>query len=144
MSIDVRVFEHARYEGVLLEKPIALGKQKRCLGSRHEYWLSNNFRQDPTPYLPGPDYLRHCFQSRIDGNYLVVLPVENSSKTASARLPIASFEWQFLYFSGGEKHVLDGDGSRIHSRDQIGCGLINDVPDAACLVGNGRNCGCLY
>ena len=105
MSIDVRVFEHARYEGVLLEKPLALSKQKRCLGSRHEYWLRNNLRQDPTPYLPGPDYLRHCFQSRVDGNDLVVLPAENSTKTASARLPIASLEWQFLDFSSGEKHV---------------------------------------
>ena len=25
---------------------------------------------------------------------------------------------------------------RIHSRDEIGGGLINEVPDAACLVGN--------
>ena len=56
MSIDVRVFEHERYEGVLLEKPLVLGEQKRCLGSRREYWFRNNIRQDPTPYLPRPDY----------------------------------------------------------------------------------------
>ena len=138
MSIDVRVFEHARYEGVLLEKPLALSEQKRCLGSRHEYWLRNNLGQDPTPYLPGPDYLRHCFQSRIDGNYLVVLPVEDSSKTASSRLPITSLKWKFLNLGDGEKHVLDGDGDRIHSRDEIGGVLIQDVPDAACLIGNAQ------
>src|SRR5450631_3933027 len=142
MTIDRRVFQHKGNEGFRVEERLLLREQKRFLCSRQEDDFTDCVGQDPTLYLPRPDYRPHRFQPSIDRHYLVALPVEKWGNTAKSRLAVTSLKWQLLNFGGGEQQVVGCDAHGIDSHDQIGGGLINGASNGA--VGKSRNCGWLY
>src|SRR5450631_3908006 len=86
MTIDCRVFQHEGNEGFRVEERLLLREQKRFLGSRQEDDFTDCVGQDPTSYLPRPNYRPHRFQPSIDRHYLVGLPVEEWCNTAKSRL----------------------------------------------------------
>lgn len=135
-----------RYEGLRIEEPRIVGiEQERLRGGSREHGVPRHVGPNPARrYLACRDQLRHGFEPEIYDGRFAVMPLEHQSETVSSRLPVASLKWQLVNLGSGEHQLLAGNRDRIDPRDEIGCRLINEVPDAAGLLGSGRDCGCLY